>query len=153
MPKREYFPIALAGYGIFLNADDQILMHRRCNTGYRDGDYGLPAGHLESQEFALDGTIREVHEEVGILLTAEQLKPTHVQFRLCGDHERIDFFFTTREWSGEPKIMEPDKADDIQWFSLDELPKNIIPHEQEAILKSYQGIFFSEYEELENTLQ
>ena len=44
--------------------------------------------------------------------------------------ERIDFFFTARSWSGEPRIIEAAKAADLRWFALDELPDPVVSHER-----------------------
>lgn len=71
-PKRKYPPVVLSGY-IILEQDGKLLMMRRHNTGYQDGKYGLPSGHLEEKEFATVGTIREVAEEIGIVLKPKNI--------------------------------------------------------------------------------
>jgi 8-oxo-dGTP diphosphatase len=44
--------------------------------------------------------------------------------------ERIDFFFSCRSWTGEPRIVEPEKAGALDWFGLDALPEPVVPHER-----------------------
>jgi ADP-ribose pyrophosphatase YjhB (NUDIX family) len=44
--------------------------------------------------------------------------------------ERIDFFFTARAWSGEPRIVEPAKCAALAWFPLAALPDPVVPHER-----------------------
>ena len=36
-------------------------------------------------------------------------------------------FFKADTYTGNPTIMEPDKCDDLQWFNLDNLPKDTVP--------------------------
>jgi 8-oxo-dGTP pyrophosphatase MutT (NUDIX family) len=43
--------------------------------------------------------------------------------------ERVDFFFECQRWSGEPRLLESDKAADLRWFPLDKLPDPVVPHE------------------------
>ena len=43
--------------------------------------------------------------------------------------ERVDYFFTATAWSGEPRIVEPEKCADLRWFPLDGLPDPVVPHE------------------------
>ena len=44
--------------------------------------------------------------------------------------ERIDFFFTARAWTGEPRIVEPAKCAALDWFPLASLPSPVVPHER-----------------------
>lgn len=59
--------------------------------------------------------------------------------------ERINFFFTTEKYEGKPKIMEPNKCDDLNWFELDNLLKNTIPYIKQAIQNILQNKIYSEY--------
>ena len=38
----------------------KILLSRRMNTGFNDGLFGLPAGHLTKGESVIDACVREV---------------------------------------------------------------------------------------------
>ena len=58
----------------------------------------------------------------------------------------IDFFFTTSHWKGEPEIKELDKCDDLGWFPIENLPKNIVPSVKSAIDHYQEKISFSEFE-------
>ena len=88
------------------------------------------AGHVEKGETAYDAARREAAEEVG--LTGLELEFVTAMQRTRGGEpidERIDFFFTCRSWSGEPRIVEPAKSAALQWFALDALPDPVVPHE------------------------
>ena len=39
---------------LILKEGDKILLGRRVNTGYHDGDYTVPSGHVEAGEFPCD---------------------------------------------------------------------------------------------------
>jgi hypothetical protein len=44
--------------------------------------------------------------------------------------QRVDFFVTTRFWTGEPTIREPAKCQELRWCSLQHLPDPAVPHER-----------------------
>jgi mutator protein MutT len=134
--------IKIAVY-IFLIKEGQILMARRFNTGWQDGNYGLPAGHLESGESLVNALLREVKEESGVDLNINDVELVHTMHR---KNKYMDLFFIAKKWSGEPKIMEEDKCDDMKWFPLSELPTNIVPSVKFAIENYQNGIIFSEFE-------
>lgn len=132
---------------LLLIRDGKILLLRRCNTGYYDGYYGLPAGHVEAGETLTEGMMREVAEEVGVVVRRVHLHLAHVLYRMSdipAPHERVDFFFTIDTWQGEPKNMEPEKCDDIGWFPLHALPDNMVPEVRHAIERFQSGDSYSE---------
>jgi len=123
----------IAVYGILLQ-DDKVLMLRRYKTGWMDGMYGLPAGHLEKGEKLFEAAIREIYEETGVRIDENDLEFKHVSHRSeAGNFEYMDFYYIVRKWSGVPRITERDKSDDIQWFNLDKLPENIVPNTKMGI--------------------
>jgi len=144
MPK-ERFKLIASVY-LVLITDNKILLSRRYNTGYFDGNYSFPAGHLDGNETLKQGIVREAKEEIGIDLKPNDLELIHVMNRKIPNDERLDFFFNTKKWLGEPKIMETDKCDDLSWFELNNLPKNIIPYIKEAIDSFLNNTTYSERE-------
>lgn len=127
---------------LFLFKDGKILMSKRANTGWGDGKYSVVAGHIEENETAKEAIIREAKEEAGIDIS--ELEVAHVMHRHEGDY-RIDFFFTAKEWKSEPVNMEPEKCDDLSWFSLDELPENMLPYVKKALDCFLDKKFYSEH--------
>lgn len=132
----ERFSMRAAVYLILLKGD-HVLLSRRFNTGWMDGNYSLVSGHIDGNESVSNSMIREAEEEAGIKISKEDLHPATVVHRRSSDQEYMDFFFVAKKWMGEPKIKEFDKCDDLSWFPLDKLPVNILPHVANAI-KNYQ---------------
>jgi 8-oxo-dGTP diphosphatase len=130
------FQVVPAAY-VVLRRGDEVLLLLRANTGYMDGYWAVPAGHVEQGESVLTAALREVQEEVGVEIDPDDLVPITAMHRTGGNglpiDERVDFFFTASRWKGEPRSMEPDKADGLDWFSLDKLPDPVVPHEARVL--------------------
>ena len=129
--KKERFKFVSACH-LFLIRENKILLLRRFNTGYEDGNYSVIAGNLNGNESVKMAMIREAKEEAGIDLNESNLKFVQVMHRKS-EEERIDFFFCADKWIGEIKNMEPHKCDNLQWFDLDELPNNMVPYVRKAV--------------------
>jgi 8-oxo-dGTP pyrophosphatase MutT (NUDIX family) len=127
----------------------KILLLRRFNTGFWDGWYSLPAGHLcGDDETLVQALVREAWEEVGIEVNSADLELVHVMHRKQTeptDERRINVFFRALRWRGEPRIMEPEKCDDLGWFELDYLPDNVIPYVRLVIECLRKGVRYSEH--------
>lgn len=130
---------------VILMREGNILLLRRANTGWQDGNYSLPAGHLESGETAREGASREAKEEVGIDIDPNDLEFLLTQYRWHVDHGRVGFYFAPKKWSGEIRNAEPDKADDLQFFPIDTLPENMVEHVREALKSFIEGESYCEH--------
>jgi len=139
---RARFPTTIQ---LLLFRENHILLLRRFNTGFRDGEYTVPAGHMDGGETVVEAGIREGKEEVGLDLNADDLTFSSVMHRI-EDVERVDFFFQVHQWSGEPFNAEPDKCDDLRWFDMDQLPENTVPYVRQALSNHVNGIRFGEYQ-------
>lgn len=128
--ERYKMPVAVH---LFLMRDDEILLLRRYNTGYEDGNYSVIAGHIDAGEDFISAMIREASEEAGIIILREDMVPIQVMHRKQEFEERIDYFFISRKWQGELKNMEPNKCDELKWVNINKLPKNTISYIKYAI--------------------
>ncbi len=129
---------------LLLIKEGKILLARRFQTGYEDGNYSLIAGHLDGNETARAAMCREAREEAAIKIEPAALQLAHVIHRHAED-ERIDFFFVATRWQGEPTITEPDKCDDLSWWELSQLPPNVVPYVRAAIESVAAGSIYSEF--------
>ncbi len=141
--KNNRFKMIASGYLILVRGG-KILMLRRFQTGYGDGLYSLPAGHVEDGESLTQNMCREAREEVGLNLKESDLTLVHVMHRSEEDI-RMDFFFTTDKKGLAPKNLEPHKADDLRWFPLDTLPQNTVAYIRAAIGYYKKGVIYSEF--------
>jgi len=122
---KERFTLPAAVF-LILMRDEKVLLMRRANTGWHDGDFDLVAGHIDGQESLKTALAREAHEEMGISVLPDNMTFAHLMHGLFEDgKEYFNIFFMVTAWSGEPRIMEPQKCDMIEWFSLDNLPTNL----------------------------
>jgi 8-oxo-dGTP pyrophosphatase MutT (NUDIX family) len=138
---RASFPVTV--HLLFFRAD-QILLLLRCNTGYRDGEYSVPAGHLDGNETVLAAAIREAKEETGVDIQPEDLAFSSVMHRNEGE-ERVDFFVHVHKWEGEPVNTEPEKCSELRWADVKKLPEKTIPYVRRAIKNHQEEIRFDEF--------
>lgn len=128
---------------LVLQRAHEVLLIRRANTGYRDGEYSLPAGHHDGGESLLSAMVREAKEEIGIDVHENDLRLAHVMHRNANDGERVDFYFTCNKWLGDATNCEPHKCDELRWTSLTDIPENTIPEVQQALHAIANGSPFS----------
>jgi len=136
---------------------NRVLLLCRFNTGYEDGNYSVPAGHLDGGESVRRAAQREALEETGVHIDLNDIAFVNVMHRKSNDtllplsgagagtDGRVDFFFNIEAWDGEPFNAEPDKCDELRWCDLDALPENIIPYVKQAIQNFRDGIVFDEF--------
>jgi 8-oxo-dGTP diphosphatase len=129
---------------LLINADGQVLFGRRQNTGYEDGAYHLPSGHLEAGESVVQALIREAKEEVGVSIAPKHAEFAHVMHN-SSSGGRVAFFFTVHEWEGTPENREPDKCSELHWFPLNALPDHLIDYCRMALTHIAAGEPFSVY--------
>lgn len=137
------FVVVPASYVYLLRdgvAGPEVLLQLRQNTGYMDGRWAAAAaGHVERGETAVAAARREAAEEIGVGdIELTFLTTMHRTQHGLPIDERVDFFFTARTWTGEPRILEPTKCAELRWCPLDRLPDQVVPHER-AVLGALLG--------------
>ncbi len=129
---------------VLLVKDNKVFLLRRANTGWEDGKYNLPGGHLSGNEKARVAATREVLEEAGVKVNIDDLHFFNVS-HLVTNSERVHLYFYTEKWEGEPKNNETSKADSADWFELNNLPDNLADVFNDAIYCYLNKIPYREF--------
>jgi len=120
------------GVHVIVERNGRVLLMRRAGTGFFDGLYSLPGGHVEAGESLRGAAAREMHEETGLCFDPGALEYVGVVHRRS-DTNRVDFFVRARACPGEPQIREADKCDDLRWFDRGRLPADTVPYVRTAL--------------------
>jgi 8-oxo-dGTP diphosphatase len=141
MKDKSLYPLAIH---LFFRQGDKILLLRRYNTGYEDGNYSVVAGHVEANESVTEAGVRESMEEIGVKVNVSDIKIIGIMHRKSND-ERVDFFAYVDHWEGEIKNMEPNKCDELIWSNKLSLPHNTINYIRRALDFSDNSIWYDEF--------
>ena len=136
------------GVAVIIRDGDKILLGHRCKNKKDTGGiigrdtWTLPGGKQEFNETIIDCAIRETKEECN-------LDVTDVQILTACDDIDVDRHFVTittiaNVYSGNIKIMEPEKEDEWKWFDIHDLPYNLYPPTENSLIKYKEYLFMKE---------
>jgi 8-oxo-dGTP diphosphatase len=113
---------------IIFNDKNEILLLKRSKNSKTDREmWSRPGGTVEFGETIEDALIREIKEETN--LDIKIIKPLDITNDLKQEDGMLKHWiaigFLGKVIGGELKNMEPNKHEEVSWFSLDNLPDNI----------------------------
>ena len=112
----------IGAFAIIAQDNTILLCHRR------DKDlWNLPGGKVEDGESPWEGVIREVKEEIGVDVMVKRLLGIYFK----EEQNEIVFSFECVIENGIPTLSN--EADEIKFFSLEEIPANTAPRQMERI--------------------
>lgn len=119
-------PLSHLAVELLLFDGPNVLMQLRAGTGFLDGYWGLPSGHMEPGETVHQALTREAQEEVGItpvlpyvILTMHRIDPPWTY---------VNFYLHAGGWEGQLHNAEPHRCAELSWWPRAALPPNTIPH-------------------------
>ena len=111
-----------------LRGDGHVLMQRRRFGSVHGGLWEFPGGKVEAGESPESAAVREISEELGLVLDVSALEP--VGFA-SGPGEGsggrgcvVILRYTCRQWSGEPDCLE---GEEIAWCTPGSVPSLAMP--------------------------
>ncbi|MEE1786982.1 NUDIX domain-containing protein [Streptomyces sp. SP17BM10] len=134
-------PTLIVGVHLVLLDEGLVLLGRRRNTGYANGLWHVPAGHMQPGETVTRSMTREAEEELGILIAEEDLTLVHTLHHLDADdgRSRLQLFFRPTCYGGQLRNAEPHKCAELRWWPLDRLPDDIVPYTAHALGEITRG--------------
>jgi ADP-ribose pyrophosphatase YjhB (NUDIX family) len=105
-----------------------VLLARCANTGFADGLWNAPSGHLEAGEEVRAAMLGETREEIGLALAPDGVRVALVmQHRAPHGEPRVGWFFEAAADDGrQPVNAEPDTCSELRWFPLHALPDDMV---------------------------
>jgi len=103
--------------GIVVDGGRVLLCHRSAARTWYPDVWDLPGGHRERGEPPARALVRELEEELGIVIE----EPSGPEFR----HLRTGKFdmrvWIVTRWAGSPTNASPEEHDEVAWMSAQEL--------------------------------
>ena len=142
MPIQQRFRTILTAR-VLLEYRDHLLF--LAQTKANGGGYTLPGGKIEGPEFAKDALVREIFEEVGIVVQRTNLKLIHTTHRKLKSVIEIIFIFKAESWTGEMAVNEPEKFREAIWLPNDEPPERLTAVLKYTLDRIAKGKSYSEF--------
>jgi mutator protein MutT len=98
--------------GLLVRDGTALLVHRSPTRAIYPGVWDFPGGHVEPGESGPAALVRELAEELGVTIA----EPTGVEDLLLAEDAWRLRVWVIREWTGEPRNVQPDEHDDLAWF-------------------------------------
>lgn len=135
------------GIGVVLvNNSGKILVGKR--KGSHAQFYSIPGGHFEMGETFEEAAIREIKEETDLDISNPKVigvTNNLITYKTEGKHY-ISVVLLVKDFSGEPKLMEPEKCEGWLWVDPSDLPMPHFDASQRGIECYVSGKFYNKYE-------
>ncbi|MFJ2782090.1 NUDIX domain-containing protein [Kitasatospora sp. NPDC087315] len=130
---------------VIAHDQDQCLVatvHYAANSWSNTPAWTIPGGKVEVGERLDEAAARELREETGLIVAAEDLRLVHTVQVAVGWDGRGPFLlsvFLATAWRGELTNTEPDKHLDVLWSPADALPLPMFPTSHAALTLYLSG--------------
>ncbi|ABR60324.1 NUDIX domain-containing protein [Sinorhizobium medicae] len=120
------------GCGLAIVRDGKILLCRRLKAP-EARHWSIVGGKVDQMERAQDAARREAQEESGLSIHSIRFLCISEQLIEAERQHWVSLIYVTEDFSGEPRLTEPDKLSDIRWFDLTALPQPLSRFAADAI--------------------
>lgn len=116
---------------VIFDADSRVLLAKRPDNKHQGGKWEFPGGKVEAGERAQFALVRELEEELGIVVSPDSLQPL-IEVRHCYPDKAVFLdVWQARGFQGAPHGRE---GQEIGWFQLAALAEMEFPAANHAII-------------------
>ena len=130
------------GAGLAVVRDGKVLLYKR-RKAPEAGSWNILGGKVDHMEPAINAAAREAEEESGLQIRGLKLL-CHAEKIIAEDAQHwISLIYVSTDFTGEPRMVEPDKFFDFGWFAPDALPQPLSRFATDAIAALDAGDYFA----------
>ena len=100
------------------NQAGEILLQRRPEGRQMAGLWEFPGGKVDSGESPESALVRELEEELGVVVEPGNLHPLAFASEPLGDRNLLLLLYICRTWQGDPKPLE---SPEIRWLRPEDM--------------------------------
>ena len=104
-----------------LDSTGRVLLGKR-QSEHGWGTWAAPGGHLEFGETPEQCAARELFEETGIIIPADEFRIMTITNDIFDERHYITIHCCATNITATPELKEPDKCEQWQWFDVKNLP-------------------------------
>ncbi|HET7851401.1 MAG TPA: 8-oxo-dGTP diphosphatase MutT [Methyloceanibacter sp.] len=127
---RGTLPLVLVAACVLLDSSGSILIAKRPEGRSLAGLWEFPGGKVEPGESPEHALIRELAEELGIVIAAADLAPLTFASHDYPDFHLLMPLFLCRSWQGK---VAPHEGQELRWVKPAELPSYAMPPADEPL--------------------
>ena len=131
------FPVVAAA---LVAPDGRVLVQQRPPGKQMAGLWEFPGGKLEPGETPEDALVRELAEELGIVVAAEDLQPATFASQALGSRHLLLLLYLCRRWTGTPALLD---AVALRWVTPVEMRTLAMPPADKPCIAVLAGLIQS----------
>ncbi len=140
---QENAPPLFEAIGCIVSAKRKILLLKRCVDKPYPSRWGIPSGKIDGHESRIIAAIRELYEETGILVSAEQLSFVGTYHIVTTDMSFLYSLFTCRFVEFPEIRLNPKEHDRINWFTPQDCSRLPLMPDLEGCIQEALGVLQS----------
>lgn len=102
----------------------RVLLQQRAPGRSMAGLWEFPGGKVEEGERPEEALVRELAEELGIVVAEDALAPACFASALVGARHMILLLYICREWQGTPRPLDTQA---LEWLRPEEMDAEAMP--------------------------
>jgi len=131
MPADKDINVVLVVAVALVDADDRVLMAQRPQGKALAGYWEFPGGKVEAGERPETALIRELEEELGIVVREDCIAPLTFASHAYDDFHLLMPLYVCRKWEGLVQTLEHQQ---ITWVRARDLRKLLLPPADEPLV-------------------
>jgi 8-oxo-dGTP diphosphatase len=120
-----------------INSCGEILVQKRAAGRSMAGLWEFPGGKVEHGELPEAALVRELFEELGVVVEANHLAPASFASAPLGQGHLLLLLYICQQWTGVPDALD---AEALRWVSLNELATLAMPPADVPLVQALKSL-------------